>query len=365
MGGVEKSAIVGIRGRDRTGTEDSLRELERLAESAGAVVVERWEQRLERMNPAYLIGRGKLREIRERVNALGVDVVIFDRELSPVQYRNLEDELGVKVVDRTGLILDIFAQRARTREGKIQVEAAQLAYLLPRLSGKGHVLSRLGGGIGTRGPGETKLEVDRRRVRQRLERLRKDLKKIERSREVQRRARKSSSLPTFALVGYTNSGKSTLLNRLGRANIPTADRLFSTLDPTIRRVRLAPRSWAAVVDTVGLIQGLPHALVASFRATFEEVREASGIILVLDASHPRVVDQAETVYQVIEEMEIAGKPTITALNKLDLIEGEMVIERLRRKFEPPVVGISALRGEGIEDLKERMREVADTVRWVQ
>ena len=365
MGGGEKAALVGIQKKGFRREEGSLEELARLARSAGAVVVERWEQHLEKLHPAFLIGRGKLREIKERVNELDLDAVIFDRELSPVQYRNLEDELGVKVVDRTGLILDIFAQRARTREGKIQVEAAQLAYLLPRLSGRGRIWSRLGGGIGTRGPGETKLEVDRRRVRYRLERLRRDLKKIRKSREVQRQARKESFFPTFALVGYTNSGKSTLLNCLGRANVPTADLLFSTLDPTIRRVRLAPKRWAAVVDTVGLIQGLPHSLVAAFRATFEEVRESTGILLVLDASHPQVVEQAETVFRVIREVEIGPKPMITVLNKTDLVGRKAALERLQRSFDPPVVCVSALRERGIEELKEEMKEIAGPGWWHQ
>lgn len=357
---MERSALVEVHRKGQDRSPDSGRELERLAESAGAIVVERLEQQLENFHPAFLVGRGKLEEIREKVREL--DLVIFNRDLSPVQYRNLEDFLGVKVVDRTGLILDIFAQRARTREGKIQVEAAQLAYLLPRLSGKGKTLSRLGGGIGTRGPGETKLEVDRQRVRKRIAHLERELEKITRHREVQRRGRVSRALPTFALVGYTNTGKSTLLNRLGKAQVETADRLFCTLDPTIRRVWLADGLGAAVIDTVGLIQGIPHSLVAAFRATFEEVREALGLIVVFDASNPRAGVQAETVFRVMEEVEIGRKATIMVLNKCDLVENPLELSRLSQGFDPPVVCLSALTGEGMEDLKAEMRKIVESAR---
>ena len=352
---MEKSGLVEVRRKGQPVSPDSLRELERLAESAGARVVEKWEQQLERFHPAFLIGKGKLEEIKEKVE--GLDLVIFNQDLSPVQYRNLEDYLGVKVVDRTGLILDIFSQRARTREGKIQVEAAQLAYLLPRLTGQGKALSRLGGGIGTRGPGQTKLEVDRQRVRKRIAHLERELEKIQKTREVQRQGRKARGLPTFALIGYTNTGKSTLLNRLGRAQVQTADQLFSTLDPTIRRVRLAEGLGVAVIDTVGLIQGIPHSLVAAFRATFEEVREALGLIVMLDASNPRVEVQAETVFRVLEEVEIGRKASITVLNKCDLVENPVELSRLSQNFEPPVVCLSALTGEGIEKLKAEMEKI--------
>lgn len=305
--------------------EESLEELTLLAESAGAVVLGKILQEREGLDPRYLIGEGKAQELK-RLYSDKVDLVIFDEELSGSQQRNLESIIGKKVVDRTGLILDIFAQRARSREGKLQVELAQLAYLLPRLTGKGGLLSRLGGGIGTRGPGETKLEMDRRRIRRRMARIREELSKVRRHRALLRRPRRKLNLPTVAVVGYTNAGKSTLFNALTKADAFVADQLFATLDPTLRRAILPNGKVVLISDTVGFIRKLPLELIEAFKATLEEVSEADLLLHVIDASHPQMEVQRQAVEGILAELGLASKPIIEVYNKIDKL-GE-------RRWEP-------------------------------
>ncbi len=328
--------------------DESLDELERLAESAGAEVLGRLTQARRRPDPGKYLGAGKLEELRELVSATEANLVIFDDELSPAQGRNLERALEVKIIDRTQLILDIFAQRARTKEGKLQVELAQLRYLLPRLAGIGASLSRLGGGIGTRGPGETKLEVDRRRIRSRMADIRRELEDVMRSRAEQRRGREAALAPVCALVGYTNAGKSTLLNRLTGSEVYADDRLFATLDPTVRRARLPGGGSVLLVDTVGFIRKLPHELVAAFRATLEEVTEADLLVHVVDLSSPDWYDQARAVDVVLRELGAADKPTVMAFNKIDRVDPAEVQMIVRRT--PRAAAISAATGEGLDEL---------------
>jgi len=345
----EKAIIVGIElaGDDPAQTVYSLDELAGLADTAGAEVVGRLVQKKARPDPATFLGRGKVEEVAELCRAREADLVIFDRELSPRQGRNLEELLGLRVVDRTQLILDIFAGRARTSEGKLQVELAQLNYLLPRLVGKGLELSRLGGGIGTRGPGETRLEMDRRRIRQRIADLKEELKNVKKHRDLLRRNRQETPVPLVALVGYTNAGKSTILKKLTGADVLVEDKLFATLDPTTRRVVLPNNEAVVLTDTVGFIQRLPHHLVAAFRATLEEVVEADILLHVVDASHPNRDGQIEAVNRVLEALGAADKPVIIVYNKIDLVEREA----LPRKIDdPPAVFISAVSGQGLEDL---------------
>jgi len=363
----ERSLLVGIcfpRG-DRGEAVDSLAELEQLAESAGAEVAGKSFQELKEIHSATLVGRGKAHEIRDSATD-DIDLVIFDAELSPVQQRNLEDLLEAKVLDRTGLILDIFAQRARTKEGQIQVELAQLKYLQTRLTGHGVALSRLGGGIGTRGPGETKLEMDRRRIRRRISTLNEQLKVVRETRKLHRSRRQSVPLPTIALVGYTNSGKSTLLNHLTDASVNAEDRLFATLDPTTRRLGLPDGQRALLTDTVGFIRRLPHSLVEAFKATFEEVLEADILIHVVDFSHENWVEQARAVDNVLKEMGASDKPVIRAFNKTDVIDPAGILyPGGQGKSSDDDVYISAKTGFGIERLlwaisrrlKENMRRV--------
>jgi len=347
-GGPERAVLVGLE-TPRDGSEpESLLELARLAETAGAVVTDTVVQRRSRPDPATWVGSGKVEEIQARAAAAGANVVIFDQELSPAQQRNLERALGTKVLDRTALVLDIFAQRARTREGRLQVELAQMTYLLPRLAGRGVVLSRLGGGIGTRGPGETKLEVDRRRIRTRITGLQREIVTLSQHRRLQRQSRRDAALPVVALVGYTNAGKSTLLNTLTQANVFTADKLFATLDPTTRRVLLPNHRPVLLVDTVGFIQKLPHDLVAAFRATLEEVTEADLLVHVIDASHPRWTEQRAAVEQVLCDLEAADTPRVTALNKVDRVSAEALRDVIAE--EPDGVPVSALRALGLVNL---------------
>ncbi len=346
-GGAERAVLVGLE-MPRAASDESLPELARLAETAGAVVTETIVQHRSRPDPATWVGSGKVEEIRACAASTGANLVIFDEELSSAQQRNLERALGTKVLDRTALVLDIFAQRARTREGRLQVELAQMTYLLPRLAGRGVLLSRLGGGIGTRGPGETKLEVDRRRIRTRITDLRREIGALSQHRRAQRQSRRDAALPVVALVGYTNAGKSTLLNTLTRAEVFTADKLFATLDPTTRRVLLPNRRPVVLVDTVGFIQKLPHDLVAAFRATLEEVTEADLLVHVVDASHPRWTQQREAVEQVLRDLEAAEKPRVTALNKADRLSAEALRDVLAE--EPDGVPVSALRGVGLLNL---------------
>ena len=337
-------------------SDDSIAELGSLASSAGAEVAGRIQQRLRNIDPRTFVGRGKTVEVRELANREGATLAIFDDALSPAQARNLESELKLRVIDRSQLILDIFAQRARTLEGKLQVEIAQLSYLQPRLTRQWGHLSRQTGGsgsgggrIGTRGPGETQLEVDRRRVRERLTRLKQRLGEVERTRTIQRQRRLAVPYPTVALVGYTNSGKSTLMNALTGAGVETADRPFSTLDPTIRRLELPGRISVMLADTVGFIHRLPHLLVEAFKATLEEVRTADLLLHVIDASSPMASEQRDVVDRVLEEIGAGETPRLIVWNKADLLEFP---PRVTNGFE--TVTTSALRSEGLERLRQAM-----------
>jgi len=350
--------------------EESLAELALLAETAGVEVVDTITQKRNRPDPVYFVGKGKAHEIRPIKGETEADVLLVDGELRPSQQRNLEEAANMGVLDRTALILDIFARRARSGEGKIQVELAQLEYLLPRLAGKGTDLSRLGGGIGTRGPGETKLEVDRRRVRARIRLLKEQVEQIEKRRSIERRHRQDAGIPVVALVGYTNAGKSTLLNALSDASVFVEDLLFATLDPTIRRLQLREGREVLVSDTVGFIRNLPHQLVAAFRATLEEVVESDLLVHVVDASHRHMRDQIEAARRVLAELGCADKPTIMAFNKIDLVTDQEPVAQLASQ-EAPGVLISARTGEGFdvllrlisERLEQDLTAVELTVPW--
>lgn len=327
-------------------TEENLIELAELAQDAGLNVVDTFVQKKSYPEPGTFIGKGKALELAEIVE--DDSVVIFDDELTPAQQGNLSDLIEAPVIDRTQLILDIFAQRAQSNEGKIQVELAQLNYLLPRLSGKGKALSRLGGGIGTRGPGETKLETDRRRIRKRIQDLKEELEKVRQTRSLQRQGRASSAAPVVALVGYTNAGKSTLLQALTGSEVYVADQLFATLDPTIRRWDLADGRWVYLSDTVGFIRKLPHTLVAAFQATLEEVIFADLLLHVIDANHPQSKEQKEAVEEVLKEIG-ATQPVISVYNKVDLMDHPLEIRG-------PDQGISAKNGENLEGLTKAVYE---------
>jgi GTP-binding protein HflX len=333
----------------------ALDELRELATSAGARVIDEVIQRRERPDPATYIGKGKVEELREQVLIEGVDVVIFDDELSPSQAKNLEEALDTKVVDRTGLILDIFGRRARTKEGKLQVELAQLSYTLTRLTGYREYLSRLGGGIGTRGPGETKLEMDRRQIRHRISTLKKDIENIRKHRQLHRERRRRDQLPLVSLVGYTNAGKSTLFRALTKEDTLISSRLFSTLDTLIRRIHFGRNIPILISDTVGFIRKLPHQLVSAFRATLEEVVEADLILHVIDASDPGRDEKQQTVLEVLKEIGAAGHPLLTVYNKADLLDPGM---------QPVDTGIlvSAVSGEGLDHLVEQIVEHVSPVR---
>jgi GTP-binding protein HflX len=338
--------------RHRHRTDESLEELALLAGSAGAKVVGQVVQERPRPDAATLIGRGKVDEVAAVVREAEADLVVFDDELSPAQQRNLEESLEAKTVDRTQLILDIFARRARTREGRLQVELAQLSYFLPRLAGRGTLLSRLGGGIGTRGPGETKLETDRRRIRRRIQAIRREIEHIRRERSTRRAGRRRRDAPVVALVGYTNAGKSTLFNALSRGGAVVSDQLFMTLDPLVRRVTLGGGREVLIVDTVGFIQKLPHALVAAFRATLEEVVEADLLLNVVDASVPEPGEREAAVESVLREIGAGDRPGILVLNKVDRLPRARA-EALRRA-RPGSVLVSARTGEGVGSLLEVM-----------
>jgi GTP-binding protein HflX len=345
----ERAVLVGVgRGIDASGLD----ELAALADSAGAEPISRIVQTRSDPDPATFVGKGKLDEIHRAVHSTGADAVILDGELTPGQLRNLEGRLGTKVIDRTALILDIFALHARSREGKAQVELAQLNYLLPRLRGWGEAMSRLGGGIGTRGPGETKLEVDRQHIKRRISKLRRDIKDLARTRDVKRARREGSGIQQIAIAGYTNAGKSTLMNTLTQAGVLVADQLFATLDPTIRRIALPGGRHATISDTVGFVSKLPHDLVEAFRSTLEEVTRADLVLHVADASSPDVEHQVEAVRSVLGEIGAGAIPEVLALNKVDMLS-EMDRERAARRF-PDAVPVSALTGEGTEALLERV-----------
>jgi GTP-binding protein HflX len=336
--------------------ERSLAELALLAETAGSVVLEGIMQRRESPDPATYIGSGKAAELRRIVVASGADTVICDGELTPGQLRQLEDVVKVKVVDRTWLILDIFAQHARSREGQAQVSLAQMQYLLPRLRGWGESLSRQAGGraggatggVGTRGPGETKIETDRRRIRSQMARLRRQLREMEASRQTQRAARHRAGIPAVAIAGYTNAGKSSLLNRLTGAGVLVEDALFATLDPTVRRARTPGGLEFTLADTVGFVRHLPHQLVEAFRSTLEEVRDADLILHVVDGSDPVPEDQIRAVREVLAEIDASGIPELIVINKADIADSD-VVARIRRR-EPGAVVVSARTGEGIDAL---------------
>jgi GTP-binding protein HflX len=329
--------------------EASMSELALLTDTAGADPVESVLQRRTSPDPATYIGSGKVDELRALADALDVDVVVFDDELTPAQQRNLEKRFGRDVVDRVALILDIFAQHARSQEGMVQVELAQLRYRLPRLRGKGLELSQQAAGIGTRGPGETQLEVDRRRIQRRVTKLERDLDQLAKTRTTQRKARRRRRLPTVALVGYTNAGKSTLLNRLTRSDALVEDRLFSTLDPTTRRLELPGGEVALLSDTVGFVRRLPHQLVEAFRSTLEEVVEAEVLLHVVDASAPDAESQIEAVREVLREIGASEQPDLVVLNKIDVAAPELLAD-LRAEHEA-ALPVSAATGEGIEKLE--------------
>ena len=349
MESVDRALLVAVDAREDREAEANLEELRLLSESAGAVVVDEMRVRRSRPDPRLLIGRGNAEEAFLRVQDTGASLVILGEDLSPTQQRNLEDAAGVRVVDRTQLILDIFAQRARTSEGKLQVELAQLEYLLPRLTGKGTEMSRLGGasagGVATRGPGETKLETDRRRVRKRISVLKRELEDVVKHRGVQNRSRRELLIPSAALVGYTSSGKSTLLNLLTGAGVPAHERLFETLDPTTRRVDLEGGVSFLLSDTVGFIRRLPHHLVAAFRATLEEVLDADFLIHVVDASHEFAEHQRAAVSDVLGELGARDRPTITVFNKSDLVSDQYELRRMVAQT-PDSCYVSALTGDG-------------------
>jgi GTP-binding protein HflX len=340
--------------------EESLAEFRELVASAGGVVAAEVMQRRAKLDPATLIGAGKVEEIAGIAASVEADLVLFDHDLTPTQLRNLEAALPCRVLDRTQLILDIFARHARTSEGQLQVELAQLEYMLPRLAGKGKAMSQLGGGIGTRGPGETKLETDRRRIQARIDHLKGELDAVRRVRKQQRQRREAVPVPTVALVGYTNAGKSTLFNRLTGAQVPASSRMFATLDPKLRAIELPSRRKVLLSDTVGFIRNLPHTLVTSFRATLEEVAQAEVLLHVRDAASTYGEEQKAQVEKVLGELESLAKPRIEVLNKIDLLgeharEG-LLARALSQSGSTSEVVVSAQTGEGMEALLKALDE---------
>src|SRR5215469_5919943 len=332
-------------------SRDSLRELEELAISAGADISGSLLQVRETLDPATLVGRGKLDEIRAEAQARNVPLVIVDHDLTPVQLRNMEKATDCRVIDRTQLILDIFATHARTREGQLQVELAQLNYLLPRLTGRGEEMSRLGGGIGTRGPGEQKLETDRRRIRDRVKKIEDAIETVRRQRTTRRRARQAVPLGMIALVGYTNAGKSSLFNAITHAEVLESPQMFATLDPTVRAVRLPSRRRVLLSDTVGFLRDLPPDLIAAFRATLEEVQEAALILHVTDISNPRHAEQDAEVLKVLSDLGVQDRPRLHVLNKMDQLSGEEAAAlRNAPQNGRPRAFTSAFTGEGLQDL---------------
>lgn len=349
----ERVILVGVCTRENENVEESLDELAELADTAGAEAVGRVIQNRESMHPGTYIGSGKIDEVRELAAALQADGVICDDELTPAQLRGLEQELDLKVMDRTLVILDIFAQHATTSEGKLQVELAQLRYRLARLTGKGIAMSRLGGGIGTRGPGEKKLETDRRLIKSRIARLNRELKEMQIHRDTARKKRLNEAVPVAAIVGYTNAGKSTLLNALTGAGILAENKLFATLDPTTRRMELPSGQEILLTDTVGFIRKLPHHLVEAFKSTLEEARYADYILHVVDSVSPQMDAQMEAVYETLDRLGIAGRPVITLFNKRDLAAGS---ELPKDPNAVRTIGISAGTGAGLKELQEVLEE---------
>ncbi|MFT0786660.1 GTPase HflX [Synechococcus sp. H55.10] len=354
----ERAILVGLQelGQSREDLVDRLTELGRLVESAGGQVLQTLWQRREGPNSATVIGSGKVQELALLVQDLGANLVVFDRELTPSQVRTLEEAVGVRVVDRSEVILDIFAQRARTRAGKLQVELAQLQYLLPRLAGRGRTMSRLGGGIGTRGPGETQLEMERRAIQRRIGKLRQEVEELRRHRQRLRQRREGSQIPVVALVGYTNAGKSTLLNALTHAQVYVADQLFATLDPTTRRLELPDHQAVLLTDTVGFLTELPEQLVDAFQATLEEVTEADALLHVVDLSHPNWEGQIEAVEKLLDGMPLATGPRQLVFNKIDRLDPEWV-EDVRLLY-PKALFVSAATGQNLNQLRRTLAQFA-------
>lgn len=350
----EKVLLVGVGLPGQDDVEDSLKELSELAATAGAQTVGQVIQSREQIHPGTYVGKGKIDEIKDLLWELDATGIICDDELSPVQMKNLQDELDVKVMDRTLVILDIFAGRASTSEGKIQVELAQLKYRQTRLTGFGTALSRLGGGIGTRGPGEKKLEMDRRLIKNRIAQLNRELKEVKRHREVTRERRSKNHVPVAAIVGYTNAGKSTLLNALTGADILAEDQLFATLDPTTRSLKLPKGQEILLTDTVGFIKKLPHHLIEAFKSTLEEAKYADLILHVVDASSPQMDSQMYTVYETLQNLGVKDKPIITVFNKQDKVEEDSVIRDFKADY---TVKTSAKLGEGLTELQETIEAV--------
>ena len=350
----ERAILIGMEwGRNDSlwTVDDSLEELKQLADTAGATVIKKFIQKRPKPDPAFFIGRGKVQELALYAQQENIDLCIFDDELSPAQQRNIESVMGIRILDRTALILDIFAQRACTNEGKLQVELAQLQYTLPRIMGKGLMLSRLGGGIGTRGPGETKLEVDRRRIRDRIAFIKEQIEKVKAVRSLHRSKRKKNNVFEVSLVGYTNAGKSTLLNTLTNSDIYAKDQLFATLDPTTRQLTLPNKQEIIITDTVGFIQRLPHQLIAAFRSTLEVVTEADLLVHVIDVSHELYKEQAAAVHEVLKEIGAETKPVITVYNKIDKLPPDSKLTD-RLALEEDTVCISAAKKLNLETLQQ-------------
>lgn len=350
----ERAILIGMEwGRNDSlwTVDDSLEELKQLADTAGATVIKKFIQKRPKSDPAFFIGRGKVQELALYAQQENIDLCIFDDELSTAQQRNIESVMGIRILDRTALILDIFAQRARTNEGKLQVELAQLQYTLPRIMGKGLMLSRLGGGIGTRGPGETKLEVDRRRIRDRIAFIKDQIEKVKAVRSLHRSKRKKNNVFEVSLVGYTNAGKSTLLNTLTNSDIYAKDQLFATLDPTTRQLTLPNKQEIIITDTVGFIQRLPHQLIAAFRSTLEVVTEADLLVHVIDVSHELYKEQAAAVHEVLKEIGAETKPVITVYNKIDKLPPDSKLAD-RLALEEDTVCISAAKKLNLETLQQ-------------
>ncbi|MBI5243920.1 MAG: GTPase HflX [Elusimicrobia bacterium] len=361
----ERAVLVGayLKGADPRRSSAGIEELKRLSETAGAVVAQTMTQRVARFHAGSLLGRGKIQEVADAARRQRARTVIFDLDLSPAQQKCLEEELGAKIIDRTRLILDIFAKRARTKEGELQVELAQLSYMLPRLTGAWRGFSQQVGGIGTRGPGERKLEYERRHIQRRIQHLKGDIERIKRQRAVQRRRRLSVPVPAVAIIGYTNVGKSSLLNALTRAGTAYADdKLFATLDPTTRRVRLPKGGFAVFTDTVGFISNLPTTLVAAFRSTLEEVLEADCLVHIVDAASADQEAQASTVLSILKDLGAEGVPLVTAFNKSDLLGASG--RKAALAADPRRLFISAATGEGLGAMLDHVQEVLNR-RWLQ
>ena len=350
----ERVILVGVQDGDGDDTVESVEELAELAKTAGALVVGTVIQKRERIHPGTYVGKGKMEELKMLLTALDATGIICDDELSPVQMNNLQQELDCKVMDRTLLILDIFADHASTSEGKIQVELAQLRYRAVRLVGLRNSLSRLGGGIGTRGPGEKKLEMDRRLIKERISQLKRELEQVKRHRELLREGRKRDRVMTAAIVGYTNAGKSTLLNTLTDAGVLSEDKLFATLDPTTRMLELSKGTRIYLTDTVGFIRKLPHHLIEAFKSTLEEAKYADIILHVVDASNPQMEDQMRVVYDTLQELEVTNKKIVTLFNKQDKLAEEQILHDFNANH---VLRISAKTGDGLDRLREVLEKI--------